>query len=125
MSENKNTFMIIAAIFGFLAVAIGAFGAHGLEPYLSPDNKQRYQTAVQYHFYHTLALFLVAILLQYKYSKWLKTSAYAFTSGIILFSGSLYIYSTSGIKIFAMITPFGGLGFLVGWACLVIFAIKK
>lgn len=125
MSEKKNTFIFLAAIFGFVAVAIGAFGAHGLEAHLSSDNMQRYQTAVQYHFYHTLALFLVGVLLQHWHSKWLDWSAYAFTLGIILFSGSLYIYSISGIKAFAMITPIGGLCFLIAWTCLAISTIKR
>jgi uncharacterized membrane protein YgdD (TMEM256/DUF423 family) len=125
MSEKKSTFIFLAAVFGFLAVAIGAFGAHGLEAHLSPENKQRYETAVQYHFYHTLALFLVGILVQHWHSKWLNWSAYAFSLGIILFSGSLYIYAITSIKTFAMITPIGGLCFLIAWACLFASSIKR
>ena len=114
-----NLFLSLAAISGFLAVAIGAFGAHGLESVLNADSMRTYQTGVQYHFYHTLALLGVGLLaMQIEPSRLLTIAGWAFVVGIVLFSGSLYILSISGIRWLGAITPLGGLAFLIGWGCL-------
>ncbi|KGX86497.1 DUF423 domain-containing protein [Pontibacillus litoralis] len=111
-------FFILAIINGFLSVALGAFGAHGLEGKVSENMLKTWEKAVNYQMFHTMALFVVALLM----SQWnqgnFANAGWAFLIGIILFSGSLYVYSVSGIKTFAMITPFGGVAFLVGWVLL-------
>ncbi len=112
-------FLTLAACSGFLAVAIGAFGAHGLESVLTPESMRTYQTGVQYHFYHSLALFGVAILAaQLEPARLLNIAGWSFVAGILLFSGSLYVLSVTGIRWLGAITPLGGVAFLVGWGCL-------
>ena len=116
-----KTFLLIAAINGFLAVALGAFGAHGLKEKLTPDLMAVYQTAVQYHFYHLLALMFTALLLiQWPESTWLKVSGYGFVIGIILFAGSLYLLAITGIRWLGAITPLGGLSFLIAWSAMAV-----
>jgi uncharacterized membrane protein YgdD (TMEM256/DUF423 family) len=103
----------ISALFGFLAVALGAFGAHGLKPYLSASLFQTYQTAVLYQFVHTLALMGYGIL---SHSRALpKWPAVCFIAGILLFSGSLYGVVLTGMTWMGAITPIGGVLFLAGW----------
>lgn len=116
-------FLAAAAVNGFLAVALGAFGAHALKSKLSADMLAVYETAVQYHFYHTLALLAVAVLMVNGVSG-LKLSGILFLAGTIIFSGSLYALALSGVKILGAITPIGGLCLLAGWACLAFAAIK-
>lgn len=121
-----NLFLSLAAISGFLAVSIGAFGAHGLESVLNTDSMRTYQTGVQYHFYHTLALFGVGLLaMQIEPSRILNIAGWAFVAGIVLFSGSLYLLSVSGIRWLGAITPLGGLAFLIGWGCLFWLALSN
>ncbi len=130
-----NKFLLAAALFGLLAVIIGAFGAHGLEKSLSEHAIQRYQTGVQYQFYHVFALFGLSLLAsqfsspvssqRQQSSRLLNISGIAFVLGIILFSGSLYLYALTGITKFGMITPIGGLSFIIGWICLLLFALKS
>jgi uncharacterized membrane protein YgdD (TMEM256/DUF423 family) len=108
-----------ASVFGVLAVSIGAFGAHGLESILIENNRvETFETAVQYHFYHTIALLIVAVLLQNKASKFLNWAAILFSLGILLFSGSLYILALSNFTFLGAITPLGGLCFIAAWAAL-------
>ncbi|MDH7944378.1 DUF423 domain-containing protein [Pseudohongiella sp. SYSU M77423] len=112
-------FVAIAAINGFLAVALGAFAAHGLRARLPEDLLTVFQTGVQYHMYHALALFGVGLLcMQYGESTLLRASGWAFVVGIVIFSGSLYILSLSGIRWLGAITPIGGVAFLTGWLLL-------
>lgn len=102
-----------------LGVALGAFGAHGLKDALSAEGKQTYQTAVLYHLVHGLALLAVGWLATLKPADSLvRAAGWAFVWGIVLFSGSLYVLSITGVKKLGLITPFGGLAFLVGWICL-------
>ena len=101
-----------------LAVGLGAFGAHGLKSHLSENMLQTYKTGVDYHFYHALGLLLIGVLAATMPSSLLKWSAICLTAGIVLFSGSLYILSISGIKWLGAITPFGGLSFIAGWILL-------
>ena len=116
---------ITAAISGMLAVALGAFGAHVLKKMIAPDMLEVYKTGVQYHFYHTFALLATGILLHLKPSKSLKTSAYLFMAGIVLFSGSLYALAITGIKVLGIITPFGGVAWIIAWLLLAIHFGKK
>ncbi|WP_010648441.1 DUF423 domain-containing protein [Oceanobacillus massiliensis] len=117
--------LILAAINGFLAVALGAFGAHGLEGRISEKAIATWEKAVTYQMFHTMALVAVGLLLaKYQNGSLFATSGWMFFAGIILFSGSLYVYSLTSIKTFAMITPIGGVAFLIGWVLLGIALIK-
>ena len=106
-----------------LGVALGAFGAHGLKDVLSPEAKQTYQTAVFYHLVHGLALLAVGWFSTLKpHEPLVHRAGWAFLIGILLFSGSLYLLSLTGIKKLGLITPLGGLALLVGWCCLALAA---
>ena len=106
-----------------LGVAMGAFGAHGLKGSLSAEALQTYQTGVLYHLIHGLALLAVGWLATAKPGQGLTSVAgWAFVLGILLFSGSLYLLSITGIRKLGIITPFGGLAFLIGWLCLALAA---
>lgn len=120
-----NSFFSIGAVFGLLAVVLGAFGAHGLESTLSDHALARYHTGVEYQFYHVGALLIIGVLAPQLPSKLLTFAGFAFTAGIILFSGSLYVYALTGNKIFGMITPVGGLFFIIGWIMLTIYSFKS
>ncbi|MFK7863461.1 MAG: DUF423 domain-containing protein [Pseudohongiellaceae bacterium] len=120
-----NLFLFLAGVNGFLSVTLGAFAAHGLKNTIEADLLATFQTAVQYHISHTLALFGVAILSLYApNSGLLKISGYLFLIGIVFFSGSLYVLSISGIRWLGAITPIGGVCFLAAWACLCWFALN-
>lgn len=124
----KDTFYIkLAAVLGALAVGIGAFGAHGLEPVLETYNRvDTFETAVKYHFYHTLAILLVGILLAFGNGhKLLRASAWSFLLGILIFSGSLYVLSVTNITWLGAVTPIGGVAFIVGWILLWMGVSKK
>ena len=118
--NDKKLWIIISAISGFTGVAIGAFGAHGLREILSPQMLEVYKTGVLYQLIHSVVLLALSLNTLIK----AKLPSIFFLVGIILFSFSLYLYSTSGIKFFAMITPVGGFCFLIGWLLIVYEAIK-
>ncbi len=119
-------FLLLAAGNGFLAVALGAFGAHALAARLSVELMNTFQTAVQYHFYHSLALFGTALLaLQYPSAALPKAAGQLFFAGIVLFSGSLYLLALTGVRWLGAVTPVGGLAFLAGWLCLCAFAFSR
>jgi uncharacterized membrane protein YgdD (TMEM256/DUF423 family) len=106
-----------AAAFLFVAVALGAFGAHALKTRLAPDLMAVYQTAVQYHFWHALGLLAVGILLlQRPESGTLAVAAWLLVGGIVLFCGSLYALAFTGVRGWGAVTPLGGLAFLAAWA---------
>ncbi|WPR77537.1 DUF423 domain-containing protein [Algoriphagus sp. NG3] len=117
----------IAALLGAIAVGIGAFGAHGLKDFLAETGRaDTFETAVKYHFYHTLAIFLIGILAVAKPEwKQLSTAASLMVFGIVVFSGSLYILSLAGITWLGAITPIGGLAFIAGWIYVFIAASKS
>ena len=118
-----KTFLLLGAVTAFLAVALGAFGAHGLRGRLTPEMLAVFQTGVQYHMYHALALILVSGIMG-RMSGWLvQTAGWCFVAGIVFFSGSLYLLAMTGVTILGAITPIGGLLFLAGWACLAFAAI--
>ena len=107
--------LISAAVFGFLSVALGAFGAHGLKDVLSEYGHIVYDKAVRYQMFHTLALFALGVLqIQLKEISF-KICGWSFIIGIILFSGSLYLLALTDIKWLGALTPFGGVAFTVGW----------
>lgn len=115
---KKNYFLLFAALFGMLAVILGAFGAHGLEKIVDAKMLDRFHTGVEYQFYHSFAIGLVGLLVQCNPNAYYVKAAYAFILGIILFSGSLYLYVFTGITKIAMITPIGGTAFIIAWGLL-------
>lgn len=117
-------FLLIASLAGFLAVALGAFGAHALKTKLTPDLLAVWHTAVQYQFYHVLALLAVALLMVQGGAEntALKVAGVAFVVGMLVFSGSLYVLCLSGVRWLGAITPLGGTAFLVGWLALTWYA---
>jgi len=118
-------FLILGAINAMLAVALGAFGAHGLEGRISDKYLEVWKTGVTYQMFHATGLFVVAFLAsRFPQSTLINASGWAMFIGIVLFSGSLYVLSTSGIKVLGAITPFGGVAFIIGWILLVIAAAK-
>ena len=123
---KPQTILAIGAFTAFTAVGLGAFGAHGLKTILTLAQLGTYQTAVEYQFYHALALLIVASIgFQYPRAKGLKWAAVLFLIGIVLFSGSLYLLVFTQIKILGAVTPLGGLAFLAGWLCLTFSALKQ
>jgi len=118
-------FLILGAVNAMLAVALGAFGAHGLEGKITDKYLEVWKTGVTYQMFHAIGLFIVAFLAsRFPQSSLINASGWAMFIGIILFSGSLYVLSTSGIKVLGAITPFGGVAFIIGWILLVIAAAK-
>jgi uncharacterized membrane protein YgdD (TMEM256/DUF423 family) len=121
-----RTFLFVGALLGFLGVMFGAFGAHALRSRLSPEMLTVFETGVRYQMYHAFAVLIVAAAIGHLGgSRLLVMSGWSFTAGVVLFSGSLYVLALSGVGILGAITPFGGLLFLFGWACLAWFAIAK
>lgn len=110
--------LLLAALFGFTGVGLGAFAAHGLKGQLSAEYLAVFQTGVHYQMLHALALLALAALWQRLGGRLLTAAGVCFCVGILLFSGSLYALTLSGISALGMITPVGGLTFLVGWLCL-------
>lgn len=117
--------VLIAASQGFLAVGLGAFGSHGLKGRLTEAMLGVWQTAVQYHFYHALALLALALYWHKSaMPSWWQGSFWCFCAGLFLFCGSLYALALGGPRWLGPITPIGGLLFLCGWLCLMVGAIR-
>lgn len=116
--------MLLAALFGGLAVAAGAFASHALRSQISDRALEIFTTGATYQMYHALALLGIALFLSQTKTatKWLQSAAWAFIIGILLFSGSLYALSLMGVTILGVVTPLGGGAFLGGWICLAIAA---
>jgi len=125
MAKNHKTFLSVAAISGALAVAFGAFGAHGLESALSAESLATFSTANKYHMYHSLAMIASA----WTYARWHQRAAiisgWAFLTGILIFSGSLYLLAITGLSWLGAITPIGGVAFIVGWIALAFSARRR
>ena len=113
-----RVFLMLAAFFGFTGVALGAFAAHGLKGRLSAQYLAIFHTGVTYQLVHTLAIIGVALLATQLQSRLVTWAGICFTLGIVLFSGSLYLLTLSGISKLGIITPIGGVAFLAGWLCL-------
>jgi len=126
MATMDRTFLFLGALFGFLGVAAGAFGAHGLRARLAPELLAVFETAVRYQMYHVFALLIVAAAIGHLGDvRMLTLSGWFFAGGIVLFSGSLYLLALTGARSLGAITPIGGLLFLIGWACLIVFAALR
>ena len=124
-SHTGRQALSLSAINGFLAVALGAFGAHGLEAKLSPDMLDTFNTGVQYHMFHVGGLIAVAVLSLTSDTPRLRLATWLFMTGIILFAGSLYVLAITGIRSLGMVTPVGGLFFLAAWVILFIEAVRR
>lgn len=119
-------FMIVGAIMAFLSVALGAFGAHGLQGRISAHMLDVWEKGVDYQMFHAVGLFIVAFAAdKWRNSRLVIWSGFFIFLGIILFSGSLYALSTTGISILGIITPFGGVSFLAGWVLLMLAAFRE
>ncbi|MGK3994785.1 DUF423 domain-containing protein [Sorangium sp. So ce1024] len=124
----ERLFFLLSGAYGFLAVALGAFGAHGLKARLDalPDGALRaswWQTGAQYHLAHALALALAAHLAARTGGTAATVAGFCFAGGVLLFSGSLYVMTLTGIRSLGGVTPLGGLLLLVGWASVVVAAL--
>lgn len=118
-----RTFLLVGALAGFIGVAFGAFGAHALRSRLSPEMLAVFETGVRYQMYHAFAVLMVALAAA-RLDGWLiRGAGWAFTTGIVVFSGSLYALALSGVTTLGAITPIGGLAFLIGWGLLIAAAI--
>jgi uncharacterized membrane protein YgdD (TMEM256/DUF423 family) len=117
--------LVVGAANGFMAVAMGAFAAHGLKDRLPEDALDWVRTGATYQMWHGLALILVAILASTRPGPALRIAGIGFLAGCVMFSGSLYLLAATGWRGFAFVTPLGGLAFLIGWAAIVWHAIKK
>lgn len=113
---SPRAWVAAGALLAGLAVAAGAFGAHGLRARLSPDMLQVFETAARYQMYHALALIAVGLIADRWPSPLLGLAGWLFLAGIVLFSGSLYGLTLSGTRMLGAITPLGGVAFITGWA---------
>ena len=118
--KTKKFLTVIAGVSGFTAVALGAFGAHVLREELSAEWFEIFEKGVFYQMVHPVVILILALY----DAKRFFLSVFFFILGIILFSFSLYLYSLTGYMLFALITPFGGISFLIGWIMLIIAALK-
>jgi len=114
-----KVWLMTAAIFGFLSVALGAFGAHSLKNVLDEYGKSIYEKAVLYQMFHAMALLAVGLLQHHFKEIPFGPAGWGFLAGIVLFSGSLYLLAITGIRWLGAITPFGGVAFLFGWLWLI------
>jgi len=121
---KPSAWIVTGAVFGFLAVALGAFGAHGLKSKVTADTLSSFETAACYQIYHALALILVGVLANTVSSPLLEWSGRLFATGVVLFSGSIYLMVFTGVTSLGVVTPFGGLCFLAGWAALAVAAYR-
>ena len=121
----RSIFLILGALSALTGVGLGAFGAHGLKTMLAPEMLAVYKTGVTYQMWHALGLILIALLRQQSRGKLLIWAGWSMFAGIILFSGSLYLLAILNAKWLGMITPLGGLAFLLAWMLVVIFAWRQ
>ena len=121
-----KTFFLIASILGGLAVALGAFGAHALTGRVEARLLEVFETGVRYHFYHVLALVAVVVAIgRWPESNLPTIAGWLFIAGILIFSGSLYVMTFTGLRWLGAITPIGGVAFIAGWICLALVALRS
>ncbi len=118
---NKHIWITIAGVYGFLGVALGAFGAHVLKDSLSSEMTEIFKTATYYNLIHSVAILLIGLLGNEKYFK----TALFFSIGVFLFSFSLYLYAFTQNTLFVVVTPFGGISLMVGWVLVIWESVKK
>lgn len=126
MPQTAKVFLILGGVNAALVVLLGAFGAHGLKARTTAELLAVFQTGVHYHLFHALGLLAVGLVAtQISDSAYLRWSAWLMLTGIILFSGSLYVLSVSGLRWLGMITPFGGISFIAAWILFVVAVAKS
>jgi uncharacterized membrane protein YgdD (TMEM256/DUF423 family) len=123
LTSMRKTFLRLGSFLALLAVAIGAFGAHKLASVLPADRLEVFHTGVRYHFYHSFGVLIVAVLLHFRKTSLILAAGWLFFTGIVLFSGSLYLLAFKDMLILPMnvlgpLTPIGGVLFITGWGCL-------
>lgn len=125
MKKSTQFYLFLGSVNAGLSVILGAFGAHALKNYITDELIKTFNTGVEYHFYHSFGLFVIAFVFYLlPDSKLLKWSGRLMLTGILLFSFSLYVLSITGIRGFGIITPFGGIAFVVAWTLLAMAVIK-
>ena len=125
MPGTAKLFLVFGCIAALFAVALGAFGAHGLKARIAPELLSLYKTGVEYHFYHALGMILVGLAAYHlPESAYLRSAGWAMLAGIVLFSGSLYLLSLTGLRWLGAITPVGGTAFIAAWALFATAIIK-
>lgn len=125
MPAGAKLIFCLGALLGAGAVALGAFGAHALKGRLSPEMLAVWQTAVQYHFWHVLAVLVVGLLaMRWPQNGWLHSAAGFLVAGILIFSGSLYLLALGAPRVLGMATPVGGFAFILGWLALALAALR-
>lgn len=117
--------VLVGAVYGFVGVALGAFGAHALRGRLSAELLAVWKTAVEYQLYHALALVLVGLIAVQRPSIAISNSSICFALGVLIFSGSLYLLALTGVRWLGAVTPIGGILLLAGWALLLWAALKQ
>ena len=126
VGSAARTFLLLGCVSAMVAVAFGAFGAHALEGRLGPERVATWETAARYHFYHSLGLLVVGLIgMQIAESARLRWAGWLMFTGILLFSGSLYVLSASGISYLGAVAPFGGAAFLLAWLLLASTFIRR
>jgi len=115
-------FLATGALFGMLAVIAGAFGSHALKNKFSAEQLSVFEVAVRYQMYHAFALMIVALMFE-KFAL-MSVAGWLFAAGTTIFSGSLYMYVVTGVKLWGAVTPVGGVLLVAGWACMIIGALK-
>ncbi|MGV3618219.1 MAG: DUF423 domain-containing protein [Fimbriimonas sp.] len=121
----NRTFVSLGAFLAFIGVALGAFGTHALRGRVSERDLATWNTAVQYHTFHAIALVVIGLVCAHTESKLVRRAAWLHVVGIAIFGGTLYLLVLTGVRWMGAITPLGGLCFLVGWLCLAIGASKS
>lgn len=125
MKKSTQFYLFLGSVNAGLSVILGAFGAHALKNYITDELIKTFNTGVEYHFYHSFGLFVIAFAFYLlPDSKLLKWSGRLMLTGILLFSFSLYVLSITGIRGFGIITPFGGIAFVAAWTLLAMAVIK-
>ena len=125
MPPYTKLFILIGCINALIAVMLGAFGAHGLKNQLTEQLLASFQTGVQYHFYHAMGLIAIGLIAVHVSGIGIKISGWLMLAGTILFSGSLYVLAITGIRQLGMITPVGGICFIMAWAVLAITVFRQ
>ena len=124
----RPRFLIIAGLLGFTGVLAGTVAAHVIQKHITPDKLETFKTGVQYHLWHALAVLGVAALAASsggRCSRCVSAAGWLFTLGVLLFSGSLYVYALSDVKVFAHVAPVGGTMLMIGWICLIVAGFAK
>lgn len=120
----NRTFVSLGSALAFVGVALGAFGTHALRPRVSPKDLDTWNTAVQYHTLHAVALVLIGLICAQTDSPMIRRAGWLHVAGIAIFGGTLYLLVLTGQRWLGAVTPLGGLCFLLGWLCLAIGARK-